>query len=149
MAKSKTARVAAVTMLRDDLFYLKIWLAHYGEMLGRENCYIVNHGHTPEVAEMAKGCNIIGIPGHHHKNFDMKRWRLLNNIVQGLNAGGIGYGVSILSFVFITGISALELLVCAIQAYVFALESGHERATPIRQILISLGREAPEADKDC
>ncbi|MEE9433045.1 MAG: F0F1 ATP synthase subunit A [Sphingorhabdus sp.] len=42
-------------------------------------------------------------------------------IVQGLDAGGIGYGVSILSFVFITAISALELLVCAIQAYVFAL----------------------------
>ncbi|MDO7842596.1 F0F1 ATP synthase subunit A [Sphingomonas immobilis] len=42
-------------------------------------------------------------------------------VVQGLNAGGIGYGVSILSFVMIVGVSALELLVCAIQAYVFAL----------------------------
>ena len=42
-------------------------------------------------------------------------------VVQGLQAGGIGYGVSILSFVFITGIGALELLVAAIQAYVFAL----------------------------
>jgi len=46
---------------------------------------------------------------------------LIKVIVQGLNAGGIGYGVSVLSFVFITGISALELLVSAIQAYVFAL----------------------------
>lgn len=79
-------RLAAVTMLRDDLFFLDIWLAHYGEMFGRENCYIVNHGHNPEVASRAEGCNIIGIPGFHHKNFDMKRWRLLNNIVQGLNA---------------------------------------------------------------
>lgn len=79
-------RLAAVTMLRDDLFYLDIWLAHYGEMFGRENCYIVNHGHNPEVTKRAEGCNIIGIPGFHHKNFDMKRWRLLNNIVQGLNA---------------------------------------------------------------
>ncbi|WP_298806818.1 glycosyltransferase family 2 protein [uncultured Lentibacter sp.] len=86
MSEPKTFKIAAVTMLRDDLFYLKIWLAYYGEMLGRENCYIVNHGHSPEVAELAKGCNIIGIPGHHHKNFDMKRWRLLNNLVQGLNA---------------------------------------------------------------
>jgi F-type H+-transporting ATPase subunit a len=42
-------------------------------------------------------------------------------VVQGLNAGGIGYGVSILSFVMIIGVSALELLVSAIQAYVFAL----------------------------
>ena len=42
-------------------------------------------------------------------------------IVQGLNAGGAGYAISAMSFVFITGVSALELLVCCIQAYVFAL----------------------------
>jgi F-type H+-transporting ATPase subunit a len=42
-------------------------------------------------------------------------------VVQGLNAGGLGYGVAFLSFIMIVGVSALELLVCAIQAYVFAL----------------------------
>ncbi len=43
-------------------------------------------------------------------------------VVQGLNAGGpLGIVVSALSFVMIVGVSALELLVCAIQAYVFAL----------------------------
>jgi F-type H+-transporting ATPase subunit a len=43
-------------------------------------------------------------------------------VVQGLNAGGgLGILVSILSFIMIIGVSALELLVCAIQAYVFAL----------------------------
>lgn len=43
-------------------------------------------------------------------------------VVQGLNAGGpLGIVVSALSFVMIIGVSALELLVCAIQAYVFAL----------------------------
>ena len=43
-------------------------------------------------------------------------------VVQGLNAGGaLGPIVSLLSFVMIVGVSALELLVCAIQAYVFAL----------------------------
>ncbi len=43
-------------------------------------------------------------------------------VVQGLNAGGaLGPLVSVLSFVMIVGVSALELLVCAIQAYVFAL----------------------------
>lgn len=76
----------AVTMLRDDLFFLEIWLRHYGGMLGRENCYIVAHGRDPRVLEMAAGCNIVGIPGDPHKNFDMKRWRLLNNLVMGLNA---------------------------------------------------------------
>lgn len=43
-------------------------------------------------------------------------------IVQGINAGGVaGPAVGLLSFVFIVGVMALEILVCAIQAYVFAL----------------------------
>ncbi|MEO8548164.1 MAG: F0F1 ATP synthase subunit A [Sphingomicrobium sp.] len=42
-------------------------------------------------------------------------------IVSGLNGGPLGWGVSALSFAFIVGVAALELLVCAIQAYVFAL----------------------------
>ncbi|HEX8241536.1 MAG TPA: F0F1 ATP synthase subunit A [Allosphingosinicella sp.] len=42
-------------------------------------------------------------------------------VVQGLNAGGIGPAISLLSFLFIVGVMALEILVCAIQAYVFAL----------------------------
>lgn len=76
--------VAAVTMVRDDAFFLKAWLRHYGEMFGRENCYVINHGRGAEVAELAAGCNIIGIPGDPHKNFDIKRWGLLNNLVGGL-----------------------------------------------------------------
>jgi len=42
-------------------------------------------------------------------------------IVGGVNGGVVGWGVSLLSFLFIVGVTALELLVCAIQAYVFAL----------------------------
>jgi len=36
--------VAAVTMVRDDAFFLRAWLRHYGAMFGRENCYVINHG---------------------------------------------------------------------------------------------------------
>jgi F-type H+-transporting ATPase subunit a len=42
-------------------------------------------------------------------------------IVSGFNGGAMGWGVGLLSFLFIVGVAALELLVCAIQAYVFAL----------------------------
>ncbi len=43
-------------------------------------------------------------------------------VIQGLTAGGpLGYGVGLLSFVFVIGVNALELLVGGIQAYVFAL----------------------------
>ncbi len=78
---------AALTMVRDDAFYLKIWLRYYGEMLGRENCYIINHGRGEEVADLAAGCNVIGIPGDPHPQFEKKRWRLLN----GTAAGLLGY----------------------------------------------------------
>ncbi len=45
-----------------------------------------------------------------------------NFVVQGLNAGGaMGYGISLLAFVFVVFVAALELLVGAIQAFVFAL----------------------------
>lgn len=44
-----------------------------------------------------------------------------NFVVQGLQAGGGGIIISILCFLFVTFISALELLVAAIQAYVFAI----------------------------
>lgn len=75
---------AAVTMVRDDAFFLRAWLRHYGGQFGRENCYVINHGRGAEVAELARGCNVIGIPGDPHKNFDVKRWGLLNNLVNGL-----------------------------------------------------------------
>ncbi|SFJ28899.1 F-type H+-transporting ATPase subunit a [Sphingomonas sp. NFR04] len=43
-------------------------------------------------------------------------------VVQGLSSGTpLGGVVGVLSFAMIVGVSALELLVCAIQAYVFAL----------------------------
>lgn len=42
-------------------------------------------------------------------------------VVNGLNGGAVGWAVGGLSFLFIIFVSALELLVCAIQAYVFAL----------------------------
>jgi F-type H+-transporting ATPase subunit a len=45
-----------------------------------------------------------------------------NFVVQGINAGTAGgYAISALCFVFVVGVNALELLVGAIQAYVFAL----------------------------
>ena len=42
-------------------------------------------------------------------------------IVTGFNGGAVGWGVGALSLVFIIFVSALEILVCLIQAYVFTL----------------------------
>lgn len=43
-------------------------------------------------------------------------------IANGVSSGSVaGAGVGLISFLFIVGVGALELLVCALQAYVFAL----------------------------
>lgn len=76
--------VAVVTMVKDDLFFLRRWLDYYSGLFGRENLYVVNHGRGTAVAEMAAGCNVIGIPEGDTSNFDMIRWRLLNGLVHGL-----------------------------------------------------------------
>ena len=44
-----------------------------------------------------------------------------NFVIQAIDAGGASWLVALLSIIFIAFVSALELLVCAIQAYVFAL----------------------------
>jgi F-type H+-transporting ATPase subunit a len=47
-----------------------------------------------------------------------------NFVVQGINSGTpMGYVIAAIAFIFVLGVNALELLVCAIQAYVFALLS--------------------------
>ncbi|MDU8911301.1 glycosyltransferase family 2 protein [Aestuariicoccus sp. MJ-SS9] len=120
---------AAVTMVRDDPFFLRAWLRHYGGTLGRENCYIVNHGHGAEVAALAEGCNVIGIPGDPHPNFDMKRWRLLNGIVGGLR--------SYYDHVIVGDVD--ELVVVDPETGVSLLE--YLRNTPIRRVLTPLGLE--------
>ena len=75
---------AAVTMVRGDAFFLRHWVKYYGEQFGRASCYVVLHGDDPALRQIAEGCNIIVIPFASDPNFDMRRWRLLNNIVQGL-----------------------------------------------------------------
>ncbi|MHA6324145.1 glycosyltransferase family 2 protein [Roseivivax sp. CAU 1753] len=75
---------AALTMVRDDAFFLDKWLRYYGGLFGRENCYVINHGRGEMVADMAAGCNVIGLPGDPHPQFERKRWRLLNSMVTGL-----------------------------------------------------------------
>jgi len=120
---------AAVTMVRDDAFFLSAWLRHYGGLLGRENCYIVNHGRGEAVEELAAGANVIGIPGDPHANFDMKRWRLLNGLVAGLR--------SYYSHVIVGDVD--ELVVVDPEAGQDLLE--FLAAQPIRRVLTPVGLE--------
>lgn len=120
---------AALTMVRDDAFFLKAWLRHYGEQFGRQNCYVINHGYGAEVAELAQGCNVIGIPGEAHKNFDMKRWRMLNNFVMGLRSYYDHVIVGdVDELVVVDPASGMDLI-------------GFLKAAPLKRVLTPLGLE--------
>ncbi|HBZ44332.1 MAG TPA: hypothetical protein DEO85_09825 [Maritimibacter sp.] len=76
----------ALTMVRDDYFFLERWIRYYGNLFGKDALYIVNHGANPKVAEIAEGCSVINIPDMFSEMFDAMRWRMLTNFANGLRS---------------------------------------------------------------
>lgn len=50
-------KVAALTMVRNDNFFLKKWVEYYGRELGKGNLYIFYDGEDQEIAEFCRGTN--------------------------------------------------------------------------------------------
>lgn len=48
-------RIAAITMVRNDDFYLEKWVEYYGAQLGRENLYIFFDGKDQVIAPFCEG----------------------------------------------------------------------------------------------
>jgi len=48
-------RIAAITMVRNDDFYLRKWVAYYGQELGRDNLYIFFDGLDQKIAPFCAG----------------------------------------------------------------------------------------------
>ncbi|QFS84050.1 hypothetical protein FIU97_14945 [Roseivivax sp. THAF40] len=71
-------RIAALTMVYRDHWYLRQWLRHYDAQIGRENCVILSHGDEPEIRAIAEGAQIIPYPRTDLENFDDVRWHELN-----------------------------------------------------------------------
>lgn len=77
-------KVAVITTVRDDDFFLRKWVDYYGGFFGREALYVINHGNQQAVREIAEGTNLFPIPDTNRKNFNPKRWRTQNALVSGL-----------------------------------------------------------------
>ena len=54
-------RICALTMVRNDDFYLKKWVEYYGSELGVENLYIYLDGKDQEIPEWCAGTNITAV----------------------------------------------------------------------------------------
>ncbi len=50
-------RIAALTMVRNDDFFLRKWVEYYGRELGRENLYIYYDGEDQTIGDFCKGTN--------------------------------------------------------------------------------------------
>ena len=61
MIKTKT-KIAAITMARDDEFFLSRWIAYYGKNLGTENLYILLDGVDQNIPENAGNAHITKLP---------------------------------------------------------------------------------------
>ena len=61
-------KIAAITMARNDMFFLSRWIAYYGEQLGNENLYVLLDGTDQEVPENAENVNVTKL-----EHIDMSR----------------------------------------------------------------------------
>ncbi len=57
-----TKKIAAITMARNDEFFLSRWVKYYGRELGIKNLYIILDGTDQEPPKNARGANIIKLP---------------------------------------------------------------------------------------
>ena len=58
----KQKRIAAITMARDDEFFLSRWIAYYGKQFGTENLYILLDGTDQKVPANAGKAHITKLP---------------------------------------------------------------------------------------
>ena len=55
-------KIAAITMARNDEFFLSRWVEYYGRELGTKNLYIILDGTDQDAPKNATGANIIKLP---------------------------------------------------------------------------------------
>ncbi|MFN6925203.1 MAG: hypothetical protein ACK4P8_06105 [Tabrizicola sp.] len=72
------ARIAFVTMVRDDHFFLRIWVEYYARHVPRHHLFILMDGFDQTPPDFAAGCQIITLPrSEPGPGWDMKRWTML------------------------------------------------------------------------
>ncbi len=86
MASTKPAKIAIISMLRNDDFFVRKWVQYYGEQFGHENLFLILDGHDQPLPAGHELINIIRVP---HINMgrargDRNRADLVSYIAKGL-----------------------------------------------------------------
>lgn len=81
---STRGKMAAMTMVGGDHFFLERWVEYYGRQLGRQNLFVLSHGGDPEHKRIAAGCNVIYLPFDETRDcFNQRRWQMLSRVTSG------------------------------------------------------------------
>jgi len=90
MKNSSKKRIAAVTMARNDEFFLNRWISYYGEQLGEENLYIYLDGLDQKLPSRAGRANIKKLPHKEQavQQGDKTRILLISELARKLFARG-------------------------------------------------------------
>ena len=132
-------RIAALTMVRGDDFYLRKWIEYYGRELGRENLYVYFDGKDQTVPDFCDGVNVSleeKIPG---KVVELDRRRLAFLSDRAANLFACGYDLVI-------GTDADEFLVVDPRLGVGLSEflSSQRIRTSISGLGVDVGQKLPE-----
>ena len=87
---SKIKRIAAITMARNDEFFLNRWIEYYGKNLGAENLYIYLDGTDQRTPAAAGNAHITKLPHkeEERQKGDKTRILLLSDLAKKLFADG-------------------------------------------------------------
>lgn len=85
-----TYRIAAVTMARNDLFFLERWISYYGKALGEENLYIYLDGEDQALPTHQGKANISLLPHKELSRADGDKYRI--GLLNQLQADLLGKG---------------------------------------------------------
>lgn len=90
MKPIKPRRIAAITMARNDEFFLNRWISYYGEQLGEENLYIYLDGLDQKIPTHAGHANIKKMPHKEEavQRGDKTRILMLSDLARSLFAKG-------------------------------------------------------------
>lgn len=85
-----TKRIAVLTMVRNDNFFLQKWVEYYGRELGKENLYIYFDGEDQQIADFCQGANACVHPkiGTHVVSAEKARLKFLSGKAAELFAKG-------------------------------------------------------------
>lgn len=79
------APCACLTTVYRDYDFLKRWVNYYAKQFERKHLYVISQGNDPMHAEIASGCNVIGIPrdGSLYRH-ERRMGNILTNFCAGL-----------------------------------------------------------------